>query len=59
MTEQKTYTLEDLRAMPADEVAKLFATPGAQYIGTAVVRDKHGNAKYDDPAKAGQYGDKE
>ena len=55
MSEQKTYTLEDLQNMPVSEVNKLLNTPGATFYGTAVVRGPDGKPKYDDPAKAGEY----
>ena len=58
-----TYTLEDLQAMTPEELAALNARIKAagdqvKYMGTAVVRDKDGNVKYDDPSKAGTFGEK-
>lgn len=60
--ETVTYTLEDLQAMTPEELVAVMAKIKAaghnvEYNGTAVVRDSDGNIKYDDPSKAGTFGE--
>jgi len=53
------FSKEDLEAMDADELNELIrsAPPGAQFHAKAVVRKADGTIKYDDPSKAGSYGE--
>ena len=55
--ETKTYTEKDLAGMTPEEVTNVF-TKMVKIEGQGVVRDKDGNIKYDDPSKAGSYGEK-
>lgn len=54
MSKTKTYTLEDLAAMPKDEAMATFLK-AVKIEGSAVVRRADGSIKYDDPALAGTY----
>lgn len=56
MTKEKTYTQEELEAMPPKQAANLIMT-AVKISGTMVVRDKQGNIKYDRPELAGTYGE--
>ena len=56
MSDEKTYTLDDLRDMPEDQAASLLMK-AVKISGTIVVRDKDGNIKYDQPELAGTYGE--
>jgi len=56
MTEEKTYNLDDLKAMPSGQAVALLIK-SIEISGTIVVRDKNGNIKYDDPTLAGTYGE--
>jgi len=54
----KTISGSDIASMSPSERSGLgnAALMGLlQVSGTAVVRDKNGNAKYDDPSRAGKY----
>lgn len=55
-TEERTFTKEELDAMPA-EAANNIMMLATKIEGTVVVRDKDGNIKYDNPALAGTYGE--
>ena len=50
----RTYNLEELQAMTPEERSTVFMTM-VKMSGTAIVRDKDGNIKYDDPAQKGTY----
>jgi hypothetical protein len=55
-TKKITLTKAQIEAMPAAEFNRLIMA--AQKIqGTAVVMDRFGNMKYDDPSLAGTYGE--
>ena len=51
------YTIDqnDFRSMTSAEISNAFRAAIIKK-GTAVVRDKDGNVKYDDPSRAGTYG---
>lgn len=56
MSDEKTYSKEDLEAMPPDQARNLLMK-AIEITGTFVVRDKGGNIKYDKPELAGTYGE--
>ena len=60
MTEQKTktYTMDDLAAMPEAEQQAILNHPMAKMKGTAVVRRADGSIKYDSDAEPGKYHEK-
>lgn len=56
----ETFSREQLLAMPADKLAALLEKaqrPDVKFTGQAVVRKADGSIKYDDPSKAGSYGE--
>lgn len=53
---QKSYTLDELKAMPKDKAKEILATPGSAMQGTGVVRSADGKVRYDNDGElAGQY----
>jgi len=52
-----TYTKEQLAQMSLEEINALLNRQNAQFNGTGIVRDKHGNPKYDQPNLRGTYGE--
>jgi len=51
-----TLTRSDLEKLTNDDVIALIMR-AYKIRATAVVRDKDGNIKYDDPSKAGSFGE--
>jgi hypothetical protein len=49
-------TKAEIDAMPPDDLTRLLLT-ASKIEATAVVRRRDGSVKYDDPSKAGQYGE--
>lgn len=54
--ETRTYTTEELQAMTPDEFNNALMN-AVKIEGKVLVRDQHGNPKYDDPSLAGTYGE--
>jgi len=56
----ETFTREQLLKMDADDLAALVGKanrPGSSSFGQAVVRKADGSIKYDNPERAGTYGE--
>lgn len=55
----KHFTKEQLENMSADDLAELLGNlpPDAKIKAKGVVRRADGTIKYDDPSKAGSYGE--
>jgi len=60
---KKTFTKKQLEGMDINDLVALVGEAQARgvtkFMGKMIVRDKDGNIKYDDPSKAGQYGEDE
>ena len=52
-----TYTKDDLSKMSLEEINKILEQQNVRFLGTGIVRDKHGNPKYDQPSLKGTYGE--
>jgi hypothetical protein len=58
----ETFTRKQLLEMDADKLAELVGKatrPGSTSFGQAVVRKADGTIKYDNPERAGTYGENE
>ena len=55
MSDEKTFSMEELMQMPVSQVRKMLESKQAKFHGTAVVRTAEGKIKYDDPATRGTF----
>ena len=54
---KRTFSHEELMAMPADDLQALLGRADVGMKGTAVVRKADGTIRYDNGAKPGDYGE--